>query len=111
VKKDELHLVSNHRCGNSNLFLPFFFYRFFGELTYHPQIYRTFKYIPIAVLAAIIVPEIIKSTNIQNMFSEPRLVAGAIAIIVAWRTKNVILTITVGMVILYLIQYLTTKTQ
>jgi branched-subunit amino acid transport protein len=74
----------------------------------HPQIYRTFKYIPIAVLAAIIVPEIIKSSNIQNIISEPRLAAGIIAIFIAWRTKNVILTITVGMVILYLIQFLTT---
>jgi branched-subunit amino acid transport protein len=94
--------------GILTYFSRFSFIAFSENLHIHPQIYRTFKYIPIAVLAAIIVPEIIKSTNIQNMFSEPRLVAGAIAIIVAWRTKNVILTITVGMVILYLIQYLTT---
>jgi branched-subunit amino acid transport protein len=86
----------------------FSFIAFSENFQIHPQIYRTFKYIPIAVLAAIIAPEIVKSTDIQNIISVPRLVAGTIAILVAWRTKNVILTITVGMLIHYLIQYLMT---
>lgn len=93
--------------GILTYFSRFSFIAFSENLHIHPKIYRTFKYIPISVLAAIIVPEIAKSTDIQNIISLPRLAAGAIAILVAWRTKNVILTITVGMLILYLIQYLT----
>lgn len=94
--------------GILTFFSRFSFIAFSEKLQIHPQIYRTFKYIPIAVLAAIIAPEIVRSSNIYNIISEPRLIAGAIAIVVAWRTKNVILTITVGMLILYLIQYLMT---
>ena len=95
--------------GILTYFSRFSFIAFSQKLHIHPQIYRTLKYIPIAVLAAIIVPEIIKSSNIQNIVFEPRFLAGVIAITVAWRTKNVILTITVGMAILYLIQFLMTN--
>jgi len=71
----------------------------------HPRIYRTFRFIPIAVLSAIVFPELIHNTTSQNSFSEPRLIAGVIAILIAWRTKNVILTITAGMALLYLLQF------
>ncbi|MCA9949547.1 MAG: AzlD domain-containing protein [Anaerolineales bacterium] len=33
-----------------------------------------------------------------------RLLAGLVAIIVAWKTKNVLLTIIVGMIVLWLLQ-------
>ena len=74
------------------------------KIQIHPQIYRTFRYIPISVLSAIIIPELIQKSGPQNFVVEPRLVAGLIAILIAWRTKNVILTITLGMFVLYLVQ-------
>jgi branched-subunit amino acid transport protein len=39
-------------------------------------------------------------------YRNPRLLAGLLAIIVAWRTKNVMYTILVGMLALWLLQFI-----
>jgi branched-subunit amino acid transport protein len=63
------------------------------------------KYVPTAVLTAIIVPELLLSSGTLNVsFGNARLVAGMLAGLVAWRTKNVTLTISVGMLALWLFQ-------
>jgi branched-subunit amino acid transport protein len=76
------------------------------RISIHPRIYRAFRYIPIAVLSAIIFPQLILNNGSQYILATPRLAAGLIAILIAWRTKNVILTITSGMLALYIVQYL-----
>lgn len=72
-----------------------------------PLLQRALRYVPAAALTAIIMPELL----IRNgaIFLSPmnaRLIAGAIAIIVAWRTKNTLLTIAAGMVALWLLQWI-----
>ena len=59
---------------------------------------RGLRFVPVAVLSAIILPEL-TSPNGRLLLSwrNPQLLAGAVAILVAWRTKNVILTIAAGM--------------
>jgi branched-subunit amino acid transport protein len=56
------------------------------------------RFVPVAVLSAIILPEL-TSPNGSLLLSwrNPQLLAGAVAILVAWKTKNVLLTIAVGM--------------
>lgn len=66
---------------------------------------RALRFVPPAVLTAIFVPELLIRDN-HFVPANPRLLAGALAAGVAWRTKNVILTITVGMAVLLLIQSL-----
>lgn len=66
---------------------------------------RALRFVPPAVLTAIIFPELLIRNN-HFMPANPRLLAGILAAWVAWRTKNVILTITVGMAVLLLIQAL-----
>lgn len=66
---------------------------------------RALRFVPAAALTAIITPELF----IQNgaIFISPanvRLIAGAIAVVVAWRTKNTLLTIAVGMIALWVLQ-------
>ncbi len=68
-------------------------------------LYRALKYVPPAVLTAIIFPEVLIRNGQFNPLN-PRLLAGAVAALVAWRTKNVILTILVGMVLLLGVQFL-----
>lgn len=92
--------------GIFTFLMRFSFLAFSKNLQIHPHINQALKYIPLSVLAAIIVPEVFNNSSIQSFFYEPRFLAGVIAIIVAWRTKNVILTITVGMGILYLVKFL-----
>lgn len=64
---------------------------------------RALRFVPPAVLTAILIPELLIRNN-QFMPANPRLVAGALAALIAWCTKNVILTIAVGMGVLLLIQ-------
>lgn len=63
------------------------------------------NYVPTAVFTAIIVPELLLSSGSLDLsFGNTRLIAGILAGLVAWRTKNVFLTILVGMLALWLAQ-------
>ena len=63
------------------------------------------RFIPPAVLAAIISSEIIMyQGQIAINFGNARLMAGIVAVLVAWRTKNAILTIIIGMAVLWILQ-------
>ena len=66
---------------------------------------RALKYVPTAVLTAIIVPELLLNSGSPDLsLGNARLIAGILAGLVAWRTKNVFLTILAGMLALWLVQ-------
>lgn len=68
---------------------------------------RALRFVPVAVLTAIIIPELVLHDGVFNaQLSNPRLLAGLVATLVAWKTKNVILTIAVGMLVFWLLQLL-----
>lgn len=68
---------------------------------------RGLRFVPAAVLSAIILPELAsRNAALDLSLRNPQLYAGALAVLVAWRTKNVLLTIIVGMASLLLIQAL-----
>lgn len=68
---------------------------------------RALKFVPAAVLSAIIFPELfMPEGTVDVSLSNERLIAGLIAAVVAWRTKNVLWTIGVGMAALWLLQWL-----
>jgi len=71
-----------------------------------PNVQSALRFVPIAVLSAIIIPELVQTNDAQILFIFPRLIAGILAIFVAWRTRNIILTIITGMLSLYLLNYL-----
>jgi branched-subunit amino acid transport protein len=59
---------------------------------------RGLRYVPPAVLSAILVPELAGwNGRIDLTWNNPQLLAGALAALVAWRTKNVVLTLAVGL--------------
>src|SRR5690242_19660889 len=63
---------------------------------------RALMFVPVAVLSAIILPEILVTNNALNLaLLNPRLGAGVVALLIAWRTKNVWETIVVGMGVLW----------
>jgi branched-subunit amino acid transport protein len=65
---------------------------------------RGLKYIPPAVLSAILLPElVIQDGSLELALSNHRLVAGMIAALVAWRLRNTWLTIATGMLALWLL--------
>jgi len=68
---------------------------------------RPLRFVPVAALTAIIVPELFVRNNLIAVnWQNERLVAGLIAIGVAWWTRNALLTIGLGMVALYALQWL-----
>jgi branched-subunit amino acid transport protein len=75
------------------------------KINIRPSYLRAFRYIPIAVLSAIILPEIIHTADSQFESLVPRLIAGLIAIFFAWRTRNIMITIISGMIALFIMQY------
>lgn len=74
-----------------------------------PSILETgLKYVPPAVLTAIIVPAVLlpNGEKISVSLSNAPLFASMIAILVAWRTKNLLITILSGMGALWIWQWL-----
>src|SRR4051794_4530465 len=67
--------------------------------------WRALRLVPAAVLAAIIVPDLfIQNGALDISLSNSRLIAGVLAALVAWRTRNILLTICAGMAALLLLQ-------
>ena len=63
---------------------------------------RALRFVPPAVLTAIVVPELLyHNGQVDVSLMNVRLLAGLIAIVVAWRTKNALITIGVGMIALW----------
>ena len=68
---------------------------------------RGLRFVPVAVLSAIILPALTGPGGILNIsWRNPQLLAGAVAIQIAWRTKNVVLTIVAGLAALLIFQAL-----
>jgi branched-subunit amino acid transport protein len=66
---------------------------------------RALRFVPPAVLTAIIFPELLISQgHIDITTSNIRLLAGILAALVAWRTRNIIATLATGMATLLLLQ-------
>lgn len=79
----------------------------FGKWEIPVPLRRALRFVPPAVLTAIIFPELLlHEGSLDLSLGNARLLAGLLAILIAWRTKNVVLTILVGMVSLYLFQWL-----
>jgi branched-subunit amino acid transport protein len=67
---------------------------------------RGLRFIPLAVLPALIFPEIfIHDGRMAIPPDMPRLAAALASGLVAWRTKNVFLTISIGLLVFYLLRY------
>ena len=77
----------------------------FGRMEIPDVVSRALRYVPTAVLSAIIFPELLMPGGEFDLsFGNARLISGALAVVVAWRTKNVVLTILAGMIALYIFQ-------
>ena len=71
-----------------------------------PSVKRTLRYVPPAVLAALVFPDFVTlESSVVATLADERLIAGAAAGAVAWRTENVFATITVGMIALWLFRF------
>mgnify|MGYP001767679380 CR=1 FL=1 len=68
---------------------------------------RALRFVPPAVLTAIIFPELLINQGVLDLtFANLRLLAGLAALLVAWRTRTTLLTILAGMFLLWFLQAL-----
>lgn len=78
----------------------------FGRQAVPEWLRRILRFVPPAVLTAIIFPEVLMPAGQINLeLNNARLAAGLLAALVAWRTRNAVLTIVVGMVVLWILQW------
>jgi branched-subunit amino acid transport protein len=83
------------------------FIRIIGHRAIPPLLQRALRLVPPAVLTAIIFPEVfLSSGHLDLSFGNARLLAGLLATLVAWRTRNAVLTIVVGMLSVWLFTWL-----
>jgi branched-subunit amino acid transport protein len=67
-----------------------------------PSVQRLLRQIPPAALASIVVPGLLRPEGHLDLW-QPRFLAGVVAGLVAWRTRNIALTLVVGIGIVMLI--------
>jgi branched-subunit amino acid transport protein len=78
-----------------------------GRFEVPPLISRALRFVPPAVLSAIALPELLQPGGHLNLtLGNARLLAGLLAVVVAWRTRNVLLTVGAGMAALWVLQSL-----
>jgi len=78
-----------------------------GKIDVPAWLKRALRFVPPAVLTAIFFPELFMPGGVLDLTpGNARLIAGTLAALVAWRTRNIVLTILVGMGALLLIQYI-----
>jgi branched-subunit amino acid transport protein len=76
-----------------------------GRLQLPPWFTRALTFVPVAVLSAIILPELVAHDGtVVVSLANWRLLAGVAAMLISWRTKNVWLTIAAGMAALWALQ-------
>ncbi len=69
------------------------------------RVQRALSLVPPAVFSAIIFPDLfLREGDLAINLGNGRLIAGLLAILVAWRTKNIVLTVLVGMIVLTVFQ-------
>lgn len=77
------------------------FFLLFGRVDEIPAwAERVLGYVAPAVLAALVLPELVYIDGGISILN-PRLIAGVVAAVVAWRTENLAVTVAVGMVVFW----------
>lgn len=87
------------------------FIALFAKVEMPPLVARALRFVPAAMLMAIVVPAVVFSApgTLAFSYTNPKVVAALAAAAVAWRTKNAVATMALGMLTLWLAQWLVTR--
>ena len=93
--------------GLGTFTLRFLFIYLFGKIEMPEWLRRALRFVPAAALAALVFPALTHpSGHLDLTLQNFRLLAGLGGALVAWRTRNVLLTILVGMALLWTLEAL-----
>ena len=86
--------------------IRFSFIYLFGKFHIPETVRKALHYVPPAVLSAIVFPELFLHDGMLDVsFENFRLLAGLVAVVVAWFSKNILVTILAGTIALFLLQF------
>ena len=78
-----------------------------GKIRMPGWLQRALRFVPASVLAALVFPALTHPTGVLDLsLGNFRLLAGLVGALVAWRTRNVLLTLAAGMLALWGLQAL-----
>jgi branched-subunit amino acid transport protein len=79
-----------------------------GRMTFPARLEKSLRYVPPAVLTAIIVPAVLipSGNEVVVSYTNPYLVAALIACAAGWFSKNLLLTIVLGMIAFWIWQWM-----
>jgi branched-subunit amino acid transport protein len=87
--------------------LRFSFVYLFGKVDMPDWLRRALRFVPASVLAALVFPALTYPNGALDLsMGNLRLLAGLGGALVAWKTKNILWTIAVGMVLFWILQAL-----
>lgn len=76
-----------------------------GRIHLSPLLTRALRFVPAAVLSALVAPAVIYSEGALEPLSF-KVLAALVASLIAWRTRNILFTVLVGMGSLWLLRWL-----
>src|SRR5580765_4333426 len=94
--------------GSLNYLSRLSFIAVFARFEIPPLVRRALRFVPAAMLSAIVVPAIVFAApaTLQPSYANPKLAAALAAAVIAWRTKSATATMTGGMLSLWVAQWL-----
>jgi len=92
--------------GLLTFFIRFSFIALLEKIKLPRNFQRALRFVPIAVLSAIIAPELgYSNSQLALSLTNSRLLAGMVATVVAYKTKSVIWTISAGMAVFWILHF------
>ncbi|RPH62519.1 MAG: AzlD domain-containing protein [Chloroflexi bacterium] len=92
--------------GLGTVLLRLSFIYLFGKIEMPDWLRRALRFVPAAVLAALVFPALTHPAGTLDIsLHNVRLLAGLGGALVAWRTRNILWTIAVGMALLWILQF------
>lgn len=73
-----------------------------GQIELPEPVFRALKYVPVAVLTAIVVPAVLMPDDeLTISLQNAEMIGAIVAVLVAWRTRSLLWTIVIGMAAFY----------
>lgn len=79
---------------------------FLGDWKMPALMVKALRYVPVVVLFALASPAILRTDNMIDISLNPKIIAGIVAVLIAWRTRSILYTIVGGMAIFWLSRWL-----
>jgi branched-subunit amino acid transport protein len=78
----------------------------FGQREMPSWAMTALRYVPVTALTALAMPAIMLNNGRIDLSLNPRIFAALVAMLVAWKTQNILATITAGMLVFWITQFL-----